>query len=90
MNTYLVPVLSYGLEFIFANRMEMETLEVEYRKMLRQVLSLPDRCADAVVYIIAGIAPLKAHIHSKALSLLGMIASPQDSIEKDLAYRQSL
>jgi hypothetical protein len=57
--------------------------------MLKQILSLPTRTADAAVYVISGILPVEAQIHIRTLVLFINICNQADnSIEKNFARRQ--
>ena len=57
--------------------------------MLKQILSLPTRTADAAVYVLSGILPVEAQIHIRTLVLFNNICNQADnSIEKNLARRQ--
>jgi hypothetical protein len=57
--------------------------------MLKQILSLPTRTADAAVYVLSGIQSVEAQIHIRTLGLFNNICNQADnSIEKNLARRQ--
>ena len=67
----------------------MDKLEKFYKKLLKQILSLPDTVADPAVYILTGTIPIEGVIHSRALNLFGSICRlSEDSIEKQIARRQ--
>ena len=44
----------YGLETLLPSGKSFEILEKQYKKMIKQVLSLPINIADAAIYIISG------------------------------------
>jgi hypothetical protein len=44
-----------------------------FKKLLKQLLSLPNNIADISIYILSGLLPIEAEIHLKALSLFGNI-----------------
>jgi hypothetical protein len=48
-----------------------EILEKQYKKMIKQVLSLPMNIADPAIYIISGLLPAEAEIHKRAIILYG-------------------
>jgi hypothetical protein len=57
--------------------------------MLKQILSLPTRTADAAVYVLSGILPVEAQIHIRTLVLFNNICNQADNnIEKNLTRRQ--
>ncbi len=91
LQTYVLPILVYGLEVILPKVKLVEKLEVLHRKFLKQILSLPTTVANPAVYIISGAIPMEGTIHKRALALYGNICRlPEDSIEKQLANRQLL
>ena len=89
INTYVLPVLVYGLEVVLPNKTLIDKLERVYRKFLKQVLSLPDTVADPASYILSGAIPIEAVVHKRALSLFGSICRlDETAVEKQLARRQ--
>ena len=88
LNTYVFPVLLYGLEVIIPTGKAMDTLEKQ-NKRLKQILSVPITVADPAVYILSDALPVEAVIHKRILSLFGNITRlPSQSIEVRLAKRQ--
>ena len=69
LNSYVFPVLLYGLEVIVPTGKALTVLEMQYKRLLKQVLSLPMTVADAVIYLLSGALPVEAVIHRKILSL---------------------
>lgn len=86
LHTYVVPTMVYGLETISPTDRDMEPLEVQYRKILKQVFSMPDRVADAASYILTGVTPLKALVHKNTLNMLWALVT-EGSTEKAIAER---
>ena len=87
--TYVLPVMTYGLEVYLPSLKEIRPLEIFMKKVLKQILSISTTAADPAPYILSGLVPVEALIHLRALSLFGNIALLDDtSIEKRLAYRQ--
>jgi hypothetical protein len=41
LRTYVIPIMFYGLETLLPSGKSFETLEKQYKKMIKQVLSLP-------------------------------------------------
>lgn len=86
---YIQPVLLYGLELILPHGKYLEKLEIAQKRLLKQILALPNSVADIAVYILTGILPVEAQIHIRALGLFNNISQqPENSIEKALARRQ--
>ena len=70
-------------------RITVEILEKQYKKMIKQVLSLPINIADAAIYIISGLLPAEAEIHKRAIILYGCICrSSKTSTEWKIAECQ--
>ena len=89
LQTYVFPVLYYGMEIITPTGKALNRLEVQQKKILKQVLSLSTNVADPAVYIISGALPAEAMIHKRILSLFGNITRlTENAIEYKLAKRQ--
>ena len=89
LNTYIFPVLLYGLEVIIPTGKALDILDKQYKRLLKQILSVPITVADPAIYILSGVLPVEALIHKRILSLFGNITRlPSESIEVRLAKRQ--
>lgn len=89
LQTYVVPILVYGLEVVLPRKVLLDKLERFLRKMLKLIFSLPDTVAEPAVYVLSGLIPVEGVIHTRALSLFGNICRlPVDSVEQRLARRQ--
>ena len=89
LNTYVLPVLLYGLEVIIPSGKAFTILETQYKRLLKQILSLPKSTADPAIYLLSGMLPVEATLHKRILSLFGNVTRlPDDSIELRLAKRQ--
>ncbi|MES9884980.1 MAG: reverse transcriptase family protein [Sedimenticola sp.] len=89
MQTYILPVLIYGMEVILPKVKLVDKLEIVNKKFLKQILSLPTTVANPAVYILSGTIPVEGTIHKRALTLFGNISRLQDeSLEKQIAERQ--
>ena len=89
LNTYVFPVLLYGLEIIVPTGKSLTVLEVQYKRLTKQVLSIPSTVADPAVYLLSDARPVEAVIHKRILSLFGNITRlPNESAELQLAKRQ--
>jgi hypothetical protein len=86
--TYVIPRCIYGLESMVLKKSHLEALERYHRKTLKQLMSLPQRTATEAVHLLAGVPPITALLHIKALSLLGAIARSPDSIMYQIGLRQ--
>ena len=89
LQTYVLPVLVYGMEVVTHKAALMERLERTYTNFIKQILSLPVTVADPAVYVLSGAVPVEAVIHKKALMLFGSVCRlDEDSVEKRIARRQ--
>ena len=73
LKTYVFPVLLYGLEVIIPTGKAMDTLEKQYKRLLKQILSVPITVADPAIYLLSGALPVEAVIHKRIFSLFGNI-----------------
>ena len=77
------------MEVIIPTGKGLNRLEVQQKKILKQVLSLSSNVADPAVYIISGTLPAEAMIHKRILSLFGNINRlTKNVIEYNLAKTQ--
>ena len=77
------------MEIITPTGKALNRLEVQQKKILKQVLSLSTNDADPAVYIISGALPAEAMIHKRILLLFGNITRlTENAIEYNLAKRQ--
>ena len=89
MNTYIIPIMFYGLEIVIPRGRCLETLNIQFKKFLKQLLSLPKTVADPAIYMISGMLPVEAQIDVKILTFYGNITRQgKNSIEWQLAERQ--
>ncbi|CAG2232770.1 unnamed protein product [Mytilus edulis] len=89
MNTYIIPIMLYGLEIVIPRGRCLETLNIQFKKFLKQLLSLPKTVADPAIYMISGMLPVEAQIDVKILTFYGNITRQgKSSIEWQLAERQ--
>ena len=89
LQIYVLPVMVYGLEVVLPKPALVEKLNRTYKKILKQILSLPITVADPAVFILSGAMPIEAIIHKRLLILYGSICRlDESSIEKQLARRQ--
>ena len=89
LQTYVMPIMFYGLETLIPKGKSFELINKQYKKIIKQVLSLPVNIADPAIYILSGLLPADAIIHKKALNLFGSICRGEEtSTEWQLAERQ--
>ena len=89
MQTYVLPVLIYGMEVVLPKRKYIDMLDKFYKKFLKMILSLPVNTADHAVYVLSDTIPVEATIHKRALTFFGNICRlPETTIEHHLAVRQ--
>ena len=67
LRTYVLPILYYGLEILLPTGKILEQLNIHYKKVLKQILSLYINVADPAIYILSGLLPIEAEIHIKVL-----------------------
>ena len=91
LRTYVLPISYYGLEILLPTGKILDQLNIHYKKVLKQIVSLYINVADpAINYILSGLLPIEAEIHIKALTFFGNITrSEHTSIQWRLAERQS-
>ena len=67
----------------------LEYLSVQFKKLLKQLLSLPKTVADTAIYIISGMLLIEAQVDIKILSFYGNVIRQENvSIEWQLAERR--
>ena len=86
---YVTPNLLHGLDAVVLDKKSISELDLFYRKILRQVQSLPDSTAVEAVHWLSGTLPLEAQYHTRVLMLFGAICRlPNDHLLHKLATRQ--
>ena len=89
LRTYVLSILYYGLKILLPTGKILEQLNIHYKKVLKQILSLYINVADPAISILSGLLPIEAEIHIKVLTFFGNITrSEHTSIEWRLAERQ--
>lgn len=87
--SYVLPVLTYGLEIVLPSGKTLTMLQQYYKKLLKQILSMAMNVADPAIYILSGMMPIEAEIHLKALNLYGNITrADKNTTEWRVAERQ--
>ena len=89
LRTYVLPVLTCGLEVLLPSDGPLVQLDKFMKRTLKQITSLPVNTPGPAVYVLSGILPMEAQIHTKTLSIYNSICLQDDSVvEKQTAYRQ--
>lgn len=89
IRTFILPILTYGLEIVLPKGKNLDNINRQYKKWIKQILSLYINVADPAVFILAGTLPIEAEMHIKAITLYGNITrAKKSSIEWKLAERQ--
>ena len=65
LQTYVLPLLVYGLEVLLLRKTLLDKLERTYKTFLKQILSLPSSTADSATYILSGTIPIEGVIYKK-------------------------
>ena len=55
---------------ILATGKALSVLDVQLKKLLKQILSLPDTTADPAVYLLSGLLPAEALIPQKNIHII--------------------
>ena len=87
IRTYWVPRLLYGLEATQVLQKDISDISLYYKWLLKQTQHLPDKTADAAVYLMLGKPPIQAEIHRRIFTIFGSIARNYESVENQLAWR---
>ena len=89
IEAYVLPRMLYGLEAMILTQKQINSLEIAYRTMLRQLQALPSQVATEAIYLLMGMFPIEAVLHHRTLSLFGAIVRlDNNSFLKTLACRQ--
>ena len=82
------PRATYGLETVKLTKADVDNLERYQRGLLRQLQSLPDRCANIPVYTLLGAKPMRIVLDIRALSFFGNMVRQEDTLEYQIIRRQ--
>ena len=72
--SYHQPSFIYGTDTMPLNTVDLDRIEVKYRKVLKCMLSLPDCTSSVAVYLSIGVLPATAQRDIEILGLLGQLA----------------
>ena len=72
-NVYVLPCLLYGLDILTNTKSKIAKINQFHKKFLQQIMHLPDRSADAAIYVLSGQIPTEGEIHKRTLSAIGKV-----------------
>ena len=73
-NTYVVPRVIFGLEFVTISPTEMKKLEVAHRKLLKNIQTLPKRASTPAIHILLGSLPIQATLEQRQITAIPSLA----------------
>ena len=65
-------MFSYGLDILTLIKTEISKINQSHMKFLKQIMHLPDRTADAAIYILSGQILIEGEIHKRTLGTFGV------------------
>ena len=77
--TFILPILTYGLEVLLPNQSSIKKLEQFQKQLLKRILSVPQNTPDTAVYILSGLIPIQEQVQWKAFTLFNNICRQDDS-----------
>lgn len=70
---------------------DITDISLKYKRLLKQIQHLPDKTADAAVYLMLGEPPIQAETHRRLFTIFGSITITfcnYESVENQLAWQQ--
>ena len=89
-NTYVMPVLTFGLEVLPLTQGHLSLLEIFQRTILRSIQHLPRGTSNAATYLLLGVQPVEAVIDRNTLVFFNSLCHNKDSVEANILKRQIL
>jgi hypothetical protein len=86
--TYVIPRSLYGIEVLNYTNTDILKFERLQLQICRQIQGLPNRTANAAVYILLGLEPIQSVVDKLLLTFFGCIIQDEDSIEYRIVERQ--
>ena len=74
MFSYIQPLFLYGTETMEINKTDLARLEINFRNMLKKMMTLSDNVASPAVYLSCGVLPVEAQRDIEILGLMGQLA----------------
>ncbi len=87
---YVLPRLLYGLEVLYINNSDMNSLKRFHHNSLRLFQSLPQRTAVCALHLLLGALPISGEIHRRQLSFLYLVLNCDNRSIRELVQRQSI
>ncbi len=84
----IIPILTYGLHIFQLDADSIKPIEVAFRRLTKQILSIADNTGDAILPVLTGVLPAQAVVEMNALAMFGSICRNQNCMENELANRQ--
>jgi hypothetical protein len=78
----------YGIEVLNTTTTDIQKLKNFQKNTVKQLLSLPQRTADAAIYILLSAESIQQIIHKTTISLFLRVAKDQNYVEHKLGIRQ--
>ena len=88
IKTYIIPILTYGLEAVILQEVDYRELETFYKTLLRQIQHLPESTATPAIYLLLGSITLEGLIHIKMLTFFGSVLRREGSTDNQVIKRQ--
>ena len=91
IRAFILPILTYGLEIVLPKGKNLDNINRQYKKWIKQILSLNTNVTDPAVFILAGTLPIEAEMYIKAITLIlygNITRAEQSFVEWKLAERQ--
>ena len=89
-DTFIIPRMLHGIEFLDARKKDLEQLELYQRKMFKMLQSLHENTASLGVYLLLGKTPIEGQIDRRYISVFHGIATNKHMAEHQIAKRQLL
>ena len=83
---YVLPRLLYGLETLVLTDKHLQRISQFFKKLIKQIQSLPDNTADPAPYLLLGLLPLEAYYAKNLVSLYASVL--RDQLTSQVAARQ--
>jgi hypothetical protein len=86
---YHQPSFIYGLDTLSLNKADIDSLERNYRRIIKKFMCLPENTPSTTVYLTFGVLPFEAQRDLEILGLLGQISvcpSDQQSVKDVIMY----
>ena len=83
---YVLPRLLYGLEALVLSNKHLQRISQFFKKLIKQVQSLPTNTAEPAPYLLLGLLPLEAYYDKNLVSLYACVL--RNGLVRQVASRQ--